>query len=289
MFAPTRRRMTFTVMAVLILMGLGLGLQHSRAQAQESSDSHPCPTFPAFDVVIGPTSFATAETLSFTATSPSGNCRITTEIPRPVQGTEAADMEPGESCVVSMAPSRHETGLMVELTRRGLCEGIEATTTILITPLPPAGGVTGQSGSGRRLAKAVTSGLDPVSAVMFFQRLELSWTYTPDDVTEWTWDITRSALPSWAAASYVIGEGNSYDIVRREVSLWQKAFWRSPDGFEDASGVAMDVSITTRSQVVGLPSGAYSCAFWDSDWTGIWSVLGVKLINLKLAKVCWAS
>lgn len=198
-------------------------------------------------------------------------------------------MQLDDVCVVAVIPRRHETGLAIATTRAGQCGGINAQTTITIMLSPLGDAVSGASSTGRRSAKAVTTGLDPVPRVMFFHRVSVSWTYMSTDVTEWTWEILRRMLPSWKESSRIVNEGDLYDVARREVRVWQEVFWRSPEGFKEAVGVAMDVSITTRSAVVGLPRAAYSCTFWDSDFDGVWNIAGFDLVNLEPARICVAS
>lgn len=253
-------------------------------------DSHPCPEFEEFKVAIKRSSFDASGRFTHAARSESGNCQISLTVDEPGAGSDGAPtMQLDEVCVVAVIPRRHETGLAIATTRAGQCGGISAQTTITITQPPLGGAVSGASSTGQRSAKAVTTGLDPVSRVMFFHRVSVSWTYMFTDVTEWTWAILRRALPSWKESSRIVDEGDLYDVARREVRVRQEVFWRSPEGFKEAVGVAMDVSITTRSTVVGLPRGAYSCTFWDSDFDGVWNVAGFDLVNLEPVRICVAS
>ena len=142
---------------------------------------------------------------------------------------------------------------------------------IEITPASKTSNAQGPSTTNRRLAVAAIHAYDPPGFLLIGQSAKVSWTYTDELVTEWTWERTRVITnEDWIPHSYVISEGEPFNTDRNQVEVWLRAFWRNVDTVTDALGKRCGSRCVYHAgdRSGGMPGGGYHCTISDSGWDG---------------------
>ena len=273
------------IMGVLLLPGAVSAQQ----PAEGDEAAHPCPNPHAMIINVNATTFNESQSIDLEKTTPSGGCAVRVMI-RPAGGEGATTrFGPNEACLVTATPEQYQTGLSVKVTTAGVCDGLEVGTRISVFAAQTSTGVSGASGSGRRLALSKIIGWDPPYRPMINQITRLAWSYTSNDVTEWTWDGPNLHLETWVGTT--LSEGKVFVRSRRAAKAWQDINWVAATALYEGLRVDAPVSIRMKTTVWGGYGGSYSCDHWNSGWK--WSGNAGWLVRIFLSltteRQCWAS
>ncbi len=255
----------------------------------QSETTHPCPVFDMYHVIVDDVRFDFAGEYRHLASSPTGGCSIELLVVR-AEPTET-EFQPVQ-CVITVDPTQHGLGLQIATRGEGACDRLTLRTRVFIAgdgQVPP-----GQHGEPprSRLAYATMVGFDPVWRPMWTTVARVSWSYTQNAIIDWSWDALIIETEGWAPT--LLSDGSRYHFSANEIETWAEVRWYS-ENLGDAidrivPGVDIDipVSITAKATVWAQPNGAYFCTFWDSDWVGVPSLLGIPVVDLEVHSVCAA-